>query len=42
VLIDMYLGRTTPDTAVASGAARLEGDAAAARRAWAILDVRQD
>jgi DNA-binding HxlR family transcriptional regulator/putative sterol carrier protein len=40
-LIDLYLGRTTPEAAVAGGAARLDGSASAARRAWAILDVAQ-
>jgi DNA-binding HxlR family transcriptional regulator/putative sterol carrier protein len=41
-LIEMYLGRLTPEAAVLSGAARQDGGAAAARRAWAILDVRTE
>jgi DNA-binding HxlR family transcriptional regulator len=41
-LVALYLSQITAQQAIASGAARLEGDPAAAQRAWRILDVRQD
>lgn len=39
-LVALYLGQTTPDDAVVDGRAQLDGDPAAARRAWRILDLR--
>jgi DNA-binding HxlR family transcriptional regulator/putative sterol carrier protein len=39
-LVEIYLGRTTPEEAVTQGRAQLEGDEAAAPRAWRILDIR--
>lgn len=39
VLVELYLGQTTPEAAVAAGRAELTGDPEAARRAWRVVDV---
>jgi DNA-binding HxlR family transcriptional regulator/putative sterol carrier protein len=42
VLVALYLGQTTPQEALMSGGAQLQGDKEAAGRVWRILGMRQD